>query len=55
MKTKLKLVSNKTSNDDDKQLVQKLMKDPVVSEHCQSLDKQGIEYEVIPIRRTSSK
>lgn len=55
MSTKSKVGPNKPSSDEDSKLVKKLMEDPVVSEHCQNLDKLGIDYQVIPIRRTSIK
>ena len=32
--------------------VKELMNDPVVKEHCLSLDTQGITYKVIPLRHS---
>lgn len=41
---------NDASETDER--VKELMNDPVVKEHCMSLDMQGITYKVIPDRKS---
>ena len=49
MKSNLKLIPQKPDSDDE--LIKELMKDPVVVAHCEELDKQGVQYQIIQIRR----
>jgi|GEM_PF-4143477 hypothetical protein len=46
---KINLVTQHHEDTERDERVKELMNDPVVKEHCESLDKQGIQYKIIPL------